>query len=402
MNMQIQGRNSYFFIPVIALLIFSVEQFFFLTQSLDHRIVYVALSLFLFAVYGKGRNKIFAKLVFYAFLVTLFSSLHAIAIGYVPLHTGLKNELFISMILIYFPLSELVKKKHVRNVENTIIIVAIFLSFVLLGLTIGSVQLIDDVTSEREDSVRAIIGPTLLSWAILIITNRILFKIKQPLAYKLFLVIFWAVLIFVVQTRSQTMSLLAVFCVMILMRYYSNIKKKKSFGIYLIVLCAFLFVYYIAGYVTHEINDSISKEEASSVMRLGAYGYYFELFLQNPLFGIGPTEAELNIASVNGILMKWYDADIGLVGVLAKYGIFAVIIICVFVVKLFRICKKEERFLYSSIGLQMLLLLPFNCPLNSPETTFYFALYISIIDVLKSDWNGQNYSLDSSVKSRRV
>lgn len=391
--------------PILALLIFTIEQFFFVTRIVDWRICYYALGFLLFIRYGIGDRNIFRNIALLAVVVTVVSNLHAVLVGNISLYTAVKNEVFQAFILLYLPMSAMIKKKGLGRTEDTVVLMALLLSIILLGLSLGNVTLANYSASERDYGVRAIIGPTLLSWAVLIIIHRGLSMRNMSPVMVASLFVIALSLVFVVQTRSQTISVVISVLFMFIMHKKSREKRNKDNrrSLFLSLCMIMVATYYILTYVNSEISQSIDRGEASSVNRLASYTYYYDLLRQNLLWGIGVTEGELNQANLYGVYMMWYDADIGVVGVISKYGIFSVLFLIMFGIKIFKVLQKSHNPLYSAMALQMLVLLPFNCPFNSPEATFYFALYISMLEILSYKYEKtKNYTLDTICQSRRL
>lgn len=140
--------------------------------------------------------------------------------------------------------------------------------------------------------------------------------------YFLFFVIMMFDQIVVSQTRQTLLILAGCFILQILLDRNSRwgLQKKILVSISIIVFVC------IGGYIPDFINSfSASSDLAvSTTERLYSYQYYWNYFLRHPIFGFGFANPQINTSIVKGPLGRAIVDDVGIVGHLAKEGIFVV------------------------------------------------------------------------------
>lgn len=120
--------------------------------------------------------------------------------------------------------------------------------------------------------------------------------------------------------------------------------KKKLIAITILLIGIFILVG--SGIVTKFFNSfsSVGEFAGSSIARVGAYKYYWECFLKNPLFANGFVGDENYYNIVHGtsgiyyqtVYVDFFYDDVGIIGQLALLGIF---IIGIYIWPLFRIIR---------------------------------------------------------------
>ena len=147
-------------------------------------------------------------------------------------------------------------------------------------------------------------------------------------------------------SRLMLLTLLASVGVLVLLGDGSG--KKKLISVAAIILC--IGVIFGSGLVEQFLNSFSSSGEfgGSSIARIGAYKYYWERFINNPIFANGFVGDENYYDIVHGasgvyyqtVLVRYYYDDVGIAGQLALLGIF---LIGIYIWPLFRIIKIAIR-----------------------------------------------------------
>lgn len=143
-------------------------------------------------------------------------------------------------------------------------------------------------------------------------------------------------------SRIMILTLLASLGILILLGD-GSIKKKM---IALFAISVGIIILFESGIVAKFLNSFSSAGEfgGSSIARLGAYKYYWECFLKNPIFANGFVGDKNYYDIVHGasgiyyqtVYVRFFYDDVGIVGQLALLGIF---VIGIYIWPVFRIIK---------------------------------------------------------------
>ena len=369
---------------ILLLLIFIVEKFFLLFQQIDWKILYIAFALYMFLRYKK-RSQIFfySKSVNLYVFIIIICFLNTTINGYLPFSNAVKGYLLLSFICLYYPLSVLIQRVSLEKAENTIILMGLIASVIsILQIKFGYNILGENFIGSRDGTLRLTLSVLLQQFAGILLFYRL--SLVKGVARLKLLVLFF-VLCFSIFTIAQTRS--ASFCYLVTMLFfffklYLQDRLKKTFGkknlILLCIVLAIVGIYIGYNYVSVEIGNSIEANESSSVKRMYAYEYYWGLFKEYLIAGIGITEGTLNALSVSGVYDKLYKDDIGIIGFLAEFGLLGLLGLVYFINSVSRKLKQHPYLPHVIFSLQLLILLPFNCPLNIDTGIFYFALFLAM------------------------
>lgn len=146
--------------------------------------------------------------------------------------------------------------------------------------------------------------------------------------------------VFVQQTRAYVISYLLIIILLVLFKPNKTL-GQKVLAFLLIVLTIVMFS---TGVVTNFLNSFTEGSEVqSTLVRTGAYLYFWETFKANPLFGHGFLTATANNGIKQGPLGYYYYADTGIVGLMAQMGIFGVIAIVWPILHWAKICWNNRN-----------------------------------------------------------
>lgn len=143
-------------------------------------------------------------------------------------------------------------------------------------------------------------------------------------------------------SRIMVLTLLASLGILILLGDGSS--KKKLIA--LIVIFAGIFILFGSGMIAKFLDSFSSTGElgGSSIARWGAYKYYWECFMKNPIFANGFVGDENYYDIVHGasgisyqtVYVRFFYDDVGIVGQLALLGVS---VISIYIWPVFRIIK---------------------------------------------------------------
>ena len=165
-------------------------------------------------------------------------------------------------------------------------------------------------------------------------------KIKSSLKYLALFLIMILDQILISQTR-QTLLIIGL-CLI----YLVIVDRNNKFGLLkkgLVSGSIILFVF-VSGIISKMINSfSLTGElGVSTAGRLYSYKYYWEYFLAHPIFGFGFANRKVNPTIVAGLGSAVVD-DVGIVGQLAKLGLFVIPMYIVPLVRCIYILVKANR-----------------------------------------------------------
>lgn len=373
-------KRVYLFL--LFLLLFIDEKFFFITQGLDWRYSMFFLSAF-FYVYVKKTRKVncsFKPFVNLYVLMLIMSAFMVFYRGVSPVDTIIRSYMLLLPILLYVPMTNIGVRFGTNSLLNLMVSFSKLVSLVLLFQSLGIINVINsDVLSTRNDSMRSFIGTYAMMLGAIILFYRVLFE-KQKKKWQLFIWIALNIIciFYVNQSRSTIFALIGAFALLIYFKYSQLIKKTGVIGYALKILAIAFVVYYSYSLVNNIVSFSISSGEASSIIRLEAYRYYFSKFLSYPILGVGLSN--VNSLINDGIVNKLYVDDVGIVGYIAQTGLMGIYVVAVLVKQYLTEIKQlsgNHYKLFSSIGLMVVLLLPFNSLLSTDSSIIYVVFILS-------------------------
>lgn len=183
--------------------------------------------------------------------------------------------------------------------------------------------------------------------------------------------------LFVQQTRALEFTMIFVLAIMYLLQSNNKIKVVRNYSIIflgVIVLC-------VSGILPSFLNSFTAVETAkSTLVRQEAISYYIQYWMQHPLLGMGLSNSE---ALTRGPFGTYYMSDVGLVGIIAKCGIFAIALNGALLVRWIKIIIKMRRTDYRKINILLIgLLLYFFVPIYS--VSFFSPAFSITVPVIMS------------------
>lgn len=172
-------------------------------------------------------------------------------------------------------------------------------------------------------------------------------------------------------------------------------KKLKTIGKNVLIAISGAIALINTGFLNRFIVTFTSSDyEGSSIARQYAYEHFLSVFIANPLFGFGFASpgnyndlvyGNLGIASVD---------DVGIVGQMARFGIFAFVIIVPVVLRMFSVCRrlKNNKYTYYPIFVGFSLYVLVTCATLSildPQR-------IALLPVLLGLFEYANYSVEKT------
>lgn len=182
---------------------------------------------------------------------------------------------------------------------------------------------------------------------------------------------------FVSQTR---MFMLAILMVVLASVFFDSGSIRKKQFIHRGLLILIVMVVVVAGWDVIAGRLSFSSSETSIVMRLGGYYFYIITGILNLPFGIG----------FNKVSSIYYTADIGIVGLFAKYGIITTICYLYIIIKSVKDSRGINDKLLKSINKNIIVLFVFLSPfivMLDVEQIMPFAVGVALLEInTKKNW----------------
>lgn len=145
------------------------------------------------------------------------------------------------------------------------------------------------------------------------------------------------------QTRMFTIIILAIFAYIIACQS----KKINNLLKNILIITLTCIVIYNTGFLNNLFSTFSSADyEGSSIAREYAITHYLSVFIENPLFGFGFASPQDYSSLVRGALGIAAVDDVGIIGQMSRFGIFAFIIIVPVLIRMFRICYRLKRVKY--------------------------------------------------------
>lgn len=144
--------------------------------------------------------------------------------------------------------------------------------------------------------------------------------------------------LFVLQSRAHTAIIVVSMCVIVLLDENRGLKFIRK----IIVVGGLIGAAFATNIVQTFLEDVFTRYEISVTARTYAYGYYWNVFKNNPLFGFGLLKDQVSYGNIySGPMRLAFVDDVGFVGHMAILGVFSFVIILG--------CYKHLFSLYRSI-----------------------------------------------------
>ena len=183
--------------------------------------------------------------------------------------------------------------------------------------------------------------------------------------------------LFVQQTRAMEFTMIFVLAIMYLLHSSNKIKVIRNYSIIFLGVI----VLYVSGILPSFIDSFTAVETAkNTLVRQEAISYYIQYWIEHPLLGMGLSNSE---ALTRGPYGTYYMSDVGLVGIIAKCGIFAIALNGALLVRWIKIIIKIQRTDYRKINILLIgLLLYFFVPIYS--VSFFSPAFSITVPVIMS------------------
>lgn len=352
--MIIKKMNIMFFI-----LFFLNESFLYLFGSRNYTMV---VSIIAF-VYGLLRIKhIILHKYYFKVVILLLILINLISLFYSkfeygqPISTGLIGTHYFFIYFLYFFFIDMLKSKKnkilVEDVIKFAINFSVFVSVLscLQSLLYPHLVFLHVDIGERNGGVRffQLLGPVIFGYILTL--GKLLEKYSNK--YLLLLLFQFFCIYYVGRTRSVILYLLIGTIVTIVISYKKHQKLKWILMLFTptIVLAGSSSLMSSSFYQNYigSVFTQITDLSGTIATRYYSYNYYYELFIQNVLFGIGSIVSQYDLSSE--ILLtnnSFYLGDLYIVGFIFKYGILGLLWIIYFLfklIKLYRIWSKQSQF----------------------------------------------------------
>ncbi|KRL42211.1 O-antigen ligase family protein [Lacticaseibacillus manihotivorans] len=167
-------------------------------------------------------------------------------------------------------------------------------------------------------------------------------------------------LVKVIQSRSLLLAYLAAFTTLTTVILYQKFINTRARYVFLLLMGLILAIVGILTirYAGITIQSSIDINESSSMVRAGAYNYYWDLFKNHAVTGIGLMKNQaVNGFAQYGVSQNYFIDDIGVVGYIAQFGVVGILsAIAMFCIML----RGVKTSLSISILVLIIFILPFN------------------------------------------
>lgn len=369
---------------LFLLIFFTDEKFFFSIPNIDWRYSMILLCAVFYFGSKRYQN---IKYDFKQFLVSyevmlLLSALNVYRMEVSSIDTILRSYILLMPIVLYIPMANMGIRYGVFSLVKPMIWFALGVSIYSLLHSLGFLDIINvDFLSEREGMMRSFIGTYAMILGTLIQVWMVLFvRHSRKIRLLIGATVTFMALVWVNQSRSVIFATFGAMMVLVYYRYAYMLRKAGSIGRLAKLTVAVGVMFYAYQYVNEAIKSSLAINEASSVIRIEAYQYYFTKFLQYPFLGYGLTN--VNELINDGIASRLYVDDIGVVGYIAQTGLLGVLCVFFFVKNYIDAMRKiagMEQYLFISFAAILILLLPFNSLLSTDSTIIYVVYILALI-----------------------
>lgn len=228
------------------------------------------------------------------------------------------------------------------------------------------------------NGIRTVTGGILLAIGFLLLLEKNLVRFSIGNLLRLLFVAYG--LLFINRSRSLLFATFVAAIVILDEKLSQYIKQSDMSGKIAGLIKCTLFIggaYFGANFIGEVIGLSYQLGESSSIMRIGAYKYYWNMFLQHPLLGIGYVgNQQVNGFACVGVAKGYYVDDIGIVGFVAQFGVLAILIMFIWYRYVLKNIDANSSAGIKAIIAFVTIILPFNCLFNTN------VIYASIIPLM--------------------
>lgn len=215
----------------------------------------------------------------------------------------------------------------------------------------------EGITYIRNDMLRCGENSTLLAFSFVLSISVILGSSKKEHSifgsrkiHILNAIVCAVAILLVCQVRVLTAGMLVIVFVSVLCRKY-----KRSYNKVIVMLFVFLLVLFflLSNNVIMTKFLSYESSDKSYLSRAGAYPYYLQLIISNPLLGVGVITGEdtASLSILRGPYGQYYTSDCGLIGAIARFGIIPLLIVIAVVYHLIRDYRRYRKKDYKPVVL---------------------------------------------------
>ena len=307
-------------------------------------------------------------LVIGGLILTAMLSSYSAEVSY---HQGLLSGIvaqreWLSWVLMIYPLYKWYQEKKItkRGLNTSILYVCRIYAVVcvLQYFLYDYIKFTYTIVSARYGSVRLYFNSAFFAYAIGIIIDRIFnekYSFKQKVGGLIELIVYMFIIIFITKGRRDTIALLGSIALCVCIR--KNMKLGKKIFFILIVLAGI--VVFSSTTMGQDIFATIVGDSADtdtlSVRTAGRAYYIAKTFssVRTAIFGYGVPNIHNNFAmQIANPLWKmqgtarFYLDDVGITGILFKYGLFGVGVLLsitfICLVKAYKIYRKNHKMVY--------------------------------------------------------
>lgn len=373
---------------LLLILIFNDHAYHILGDSRVWNLLSLILVVLLFFLYfdiKKDKNMLYVTIFFIS--INVFSAIVTYLCGYQSYY-----EAFLAYLPILFSLISLVffGEKDNDIIQSSIEKLSVIISslYILQKIFFPKIIFISEF-SFRNNQIRFYVGILPLVIGTLFLIGKLIekrnFWILLPVILNIYCIVY------IIQARSVTIALFLAILSTSMKFFIDKLKNKKIFLLAIMLLPLIILCIYVFGnYVYSTVDNSISSNESSSVIRFQAYKYYWSLFTQHPILGTGIIYNKgLDGLSTLGYNSGLYIDDIGIVGYISQLGLFAIIFTFIWFKLMIKYTVKIANFDFFSITLYFILILPFNCIFNINSYILYAFLILNLtyFTYRKSKWD---------------
>ncbi len=202
--------------------------------------------------------------------------------------------------------------------------------------------------------------------------------------------------IFIQQTRALIFACILSLAVMFLLHSENPLSTLRNYAIVIVVFV----ILYSTGVISQYIDSFTGSEIKNTLVRQEAINYYLSYWVEHPLLGMGLSNNE---SLVHGTSGTYYMSDVGLVGMMAKCGIFAFLLYLLILVRWIAIIIRLRKFSAESMKDSVLLvglLIYFFSPLYSlsffnSAWSLTVPLSISIFEYMNHKYTEKDFADDN-------
>ncbi len=216
-------------------------------------------------------------------------------------------------------------------------------------------------------------------------------------------ILFSVLLLAIINKRMAIISLIIVGLIYLILNFKKNFKKNRTLFYYVIfIILIFLGVVFFPRYKDQnsfnefkKISSVIYDPETSIGKRVYLYRTAIDIFLKNPLLGIGTGDADINLSDrlVNKLQIKYqnYNTHNQYLSYLVSLGLFGFIIFMVYLFYILKISIIRNDILFICLFVFLCLNMLSENILERESGVLVYAFFINFL--LKSNWNFKNKNI---------